>query len=366
MDISCTNCRQPYPPDRLPYLCPTCGGLYDFHNPFLFVPTKIDRFQPGIWRYRHTFGLSTETKPVSLGEGNSPLLWVKVFSRNVAFKCEYLNPSGSFKDRGSALIAAWLHTRGISEAVEDSSGNAGASLAAYAARAGIKTRIFVPELTSTPKYRQIKAYGAELVPVHGSRTDVADAVKVAADGGLVYASHAYLPINLPGYATAAYEIFEQMGNKIPGAVIVPTGQGGLLLGLARGFEALRIAYSKNTNNPVIIGVQARACAPLVAMISTGSAKGQIIEEIPTLAEGVSVRSPLRGMAVIQAIKASHGTVYPVEEKEILPACKALSQLGFYLEPTSAIVWNALEKLIKYLPDPVVVVLTGSGYKYARN
>jgi threonine synthase len=366
MDISCTNCRQPYPPDRLPYRCLTCGGLYDFHNPFLFVPTKIDRSQPGIWRYRHTFGLCTKINPVSLGEGNSPLLWVKVFSRNVAFKCEYLNPSGSFKDRGSALIAAWLHSRGISEAVEDSSGNAGASLAAYAARVGIKTRIFVPEFPSTPKYRQIKAYGAELVPVHGSRTDVADAIKAAVDGGLVYASHAYLPINLPGYATAAYEIFEQMGNKIPGAIIVPAGQGGLLLGMARGFEALRIAYRKNTYHPVIIGVQARACAPLVAMIATEGEKGLVMGENFTLAEGVRVRSPFRGKAVIHAIIASHGTVYPVEENEILPACKALSKLGFYVEPTSAIVWNALEKLIKNLPDPVVVVLTGSAYKYARN
>ncbi len=102
--------------------------------------------KPGIWRYRHTFGLPPDSEPVSLGEGGTPLLWAEVYGRKVAFKCEYLNPSGSFKDRGSAVIAAWLKSRGITKAVEDSSGNAGASFAAYAARAGIKATDICPRI----------------------------------------------------------------------------------------------------------------------------------------------------------------------------------------------------------------------------
>ena len=143
-------------------------------------------------------------------------------------------------------------------------------MAAYAARAGIKARIFIPEFASGPKKRQIEAYGAELVTIPGSRSDVTNAVRKVADGGTAYASHAYIPFNLPGYATAAYEIFEQVG-KMPGAVVVPAGQGGLLLGLARGFDALRKVHKQDTS-PMMIGVQARACAPLYALCATETSR----------------------------------------------------------------------------------------------
>ncbi|MEW6093967.1 MAG: pyridoxal-phosphate dependent enzyme, partial [Chloroflexota bacterium] len=267
--ISCTNCGRPYPDEGLPYNCPVCGGIYDFASLWTFDPSAIDRTQPGVWCYRATFGLPADFEPVSLGEGNTPLLWAKAFGRELAFKCEFLNPTGSFKDRGSALIAAWLKLRGVIAAVEDSSGNAGASFAAYAARVGIKAHIFIPASASGPKRRQIEALGADIVLVPGSRSEVAEAVRREAQGGAVYASHACLPVNLPGYATAAYEIFEQLGNRMPGSVIVPAGQGGLLLGLAHGFEALRIANNIINDIPKMIGVQARACAPLWAMFTAG-------------------------------------------------------------------------------------------------
>jgi threonine synthase len=363
MDFSCTNCDRIYPPDGLPYHCPTCGGLFDLRNQLPFDPAQVDRSQPGIWRYQSTFGLSEDFEPVSLGEGNTPLLWAEVLGRKVAFKCEFLNPSGSFKDRGSVVIAAWLQSRGIKEAVEDSSGNAGASFAAYAARAGIKARIFVPESASGTKHRQIKAYGAELNPVPGSRTEVAEAVRILADGGTAYASHVNLPFNLPGYATAAYEIFEQLEDKMPGAVILPVGQGGLLLGLVRGFNALRIARNIKKNIPKIIGIQARACAPLWAMYIGDETGTESFTEIPTIAEGVRVRTPLRGDNVLRAVEMSHGFICVAEENDILPSRDALSRLGFYVEPTSAIVWSALVQTIHQLPNPIVVVLTGSGYKY---
>ena len=363
MDISCSSCGCDFPPEGLPYICPTCGGLYDFHVDVPFNPAQVDPSQPGIWRYRHTFGVPPAASPISLGEGNTPLLWAEVMGRKIAFKCEFLNPSGSFKDRGSTIIVTWLLSRGITDAMEDSSGNAGASLAAYAARSGIKARVFVPQSASGPKCRQIEAYGAELVPVPGSRTDVAEAARGRAEEGFPYASHAYLPFNLPGYATAAYEMYEQLGNKMPGSIILPAGQGGLLLGLVRGFDALRKGNVAITDIPMIIGVQARACAPIWALFSTGSRDGGSIFENRTLAEGVRVRYPLRGEAVADAVMASHGCMCAVDEDEILPGRAELAQMGFYVEPTSAIVWPALLKHIRDIPDPVVVVLTGSGYKY---
>jgi len=259
LDTSCLNCGRTYPLDGLPYRCPVCGGLYDIPAPLPYDPKQVDSSQPGIWRYRHSFGLPDGAQPVTLGEGGTPLLGAEAFGRQVAFKCEFMNPTGSFKDRGSAVIATTLRSRGVTEAVEDSSGNAGASFAAYAARAGIRARIFLPASAAGPKRQHIEAVGAELHLVSGSRSQVAEAVQREAAAGAAYASHAWLPFNLPGYATAAYEIVEQLG-KMPGAIIVPAGQGGLLLALYRGFEAIRQARGLAAR-PRIIGVQALGRRP---------------------------------------------------------------------------------------------------------
>ncbi len=389
--ILCTNCRRPYPQTGLPWRCPACGGLYDLDSPWTFDPAQVDDSQPGIWRYRHTFGLPADLPPVSLGEGLTRLVPARALGRKVYFKCEYENPSGSYKDRGTAVIMGWLKSRGVTEVVEDSSGNAGASLAAYAGKFGLRARIFVPEAASGPKRQQIEAYGAELVPVPGSRTDTAEAVRREAEAGTVYASHAWLPFNLPGYATAAYEICEQLGGRLPGAVVVPAGQGGLLLGLARGFEALRAARTTENNSaaktknkhlhksalfrvsprpiedaqqmPRFVGVQARACAPLWAMFTAGMEGLRFVSENPTLAEGVKVAAPVRAEAVLRVIAAGGGSMCAVDEDEILPGRAALARLGFEVEPTSAIVWSALRQTIQALPDPVVVILTGAGWKY---
>ena len=153
----------------------------------------------------------TLTRLVSLGEGNTPLLSAKVFGREVYFKCEYINPTGSFKDRGTSTLVSFF-LAGVTEAIEDSSGNAGASFAAYAAAGGNQSAGVCAGLCFGPKRKQIEAYGAELIPVPGPRTKASQAVMQAAETGMVYASHAYLPFNLPGYATCAYEIYEQLGR----------------------------------------------------------------------------------------------------------------------------------------------------------
>ena len=222
--------------------------------------------------------------------------------------------------------------------------------------------IFIPESASGPKRKQIEAYGAELVPIPGSRADVAKAVKKAIIPPTVYASHAYLPFNLPGYATAAYEIVDQLG-KMPGAVILPTGQGGFLLGLARGFAEIGKANAVELKTQ-IIGVQAKACSPLWdKFTATKNGIGSSADGTQTLAEGVRVSDPLRANAVVDAVKSSNGSMQLVDEDEILPSRNSLAQLGFYVEPTSAIVWPVLSRLLVDLPDPIVLILTGSGLKY---
>jgi threonine synthase len=195
----------------------------------------------------------------------------------------------------------------------------------------------------------------------GPRSNTSEAVRRAADDGAAYASHAYLPFNLPGYATAACEIAEQVGGA-PGTVIAPAGQGGLLLGMARGFEALHHAGIIK-NMPVLVGVQARACAPLWALLNYGRAGLAWVAEAETLAEGIRISFPLRGDVLLQTLNQHKGTILAVDEDAILPGRKALAGMGFYVEPTSAVVWNAMEQVSDQIPEPIVLVLTGSGLKW---
>ncbi len=357
----CTSCGTPYPEDGLPYRCPKCGGIFDRVDIPTFEPQALQSHEPGIWRYRHTFSLPENAPAISLGEGQTPLVWDEAFGHKVAFKMEYVNPTGSHKDRGAALMAAFLKSRGVTQAVEDSSGNAGAAFAAYAARAGIHARIYTPAYASSVKRAQMSAYGAEVISVDGPRSAAAEAARRDADQGVPYASHAFLPIGLDGYATIAYEIYEQIGEA-PSAVVAPVGHGGLLLGIARGFLGLHQS-GLIPKMPRIFGVQALACAPVWAVARGGrEALGWVTDQVPTAAEGVRVRWPVWGDALLQIAEAYDGTFLVVEEKAILPAQEALAHRGFFVEPTSALVWDALRQISNCALDTIVAVLTGSGFK----
>jgi len=358
--LVCTNCRRPYPEDQTPYRCPVCGGLYDFAPFPEYDPTQVDDSQLGIWRYRHVLGLPGAAPTITLGEGNTPLVWCEAFGSQIAFKLEFCNPTGSFKDRGSAPLVSFLVSRGVTEAVEDSSGNAGAAFAAYAVAADLQARVFVPDYASGPKRAQILAYGAEIVSVSGPRSNTAEAVQQAAEQGTVYASHAYLPQGILGYATIAYELFEQLGQA-PGTVIAPVGQGGLLLGIGRGFAALQQA-GLISSIPRLVGVQAAVCAPLWSASIYGPLGLPMITEGKTLAEGVHVRHPLRGDALLHLAAATQGQFVAVNEDKILSGRDQLAHRGLFVEPTSAIVWDGLAQVVDQSPQPIVAILTGSGLK----
>jgi len=314
-----------------------------------------------MWRYKASFGLPDNAPVLTLGEGDTPLVPANYAGLALWLKLESLNPSGSYKDRGSAVLLTQLAARGVREAVEDSSGNAGASFAAYAARAGIRARVFVPAVASGPKRNQIEAYGADLVSVPGPRSASAEAVLAEVRQGAVYASHAYLPFGLPGIATIAYEIVEQLGAA-PGTVIAPVGHGGLFLGLAQGFLAMHQAGLVKAV-PHLAGVQARACAPVWLGYTSGLDAMAGAEERQTAAEGVRVRQPARGEAVLSLVAQWNGQILAVEEADILPAYFELARMGFHIEPTSSLVWAALKQVLGKVPEPIVLILSGIGLKY---
>ncbi len=360
-EVICSNCRKPYPVVGVSYHCEKCGGTFDYSTDPDYDPIKVETKLPGIWKYRYTFGLPLEAPVISLGEGNTPLVWSKVERHKIAFKLEYLNPSGSFKDRGSAVLMSFLKAHGVLEAVEDSSGNAGASFAAYAARGGIKGRVFIPASTSGPKRDQISAYGAEIIAIPGPRSSAAEAVLREVDSGKVYASHSYLPFGLRGYSTIAYELVDQLGCA-PGTVVVPVGHGSLLLGIGRGFLSL-VNGGVIDQMPRLIGVQAIACAPIWALFVYGPAGSARVEEGETLAEGIRVRHPVRGDMLLRMVATSQGNFLAVTEAEILSGCDELGRRGFYVEPTAAVVWQALKDLAGKVSEPIVAILTGTGLKH---
>lgn len=367
LGVYCNNCGSPYPSDNVPYRCPRCGGIYQIKSLPRFI-TQPEHKSKGIWSWLDPQCLDVSENLITLGEGNTPLLRddVKINEQRweVYYKCEYQNPTGSFKDRGSAAMITFLCARGIEKIYEDSSGNAGASIAAYAARAGIEANIYVPKQASGVKKAQIEQYGANIIVVDGARSTVSEILMkdLSRDGSnrSAYASHAYLPFNLFGYATMAIEILEQLGEG-PGTVILPAGQGGCLLGVYYGFKTL-FEEGKIPHIPSLIGVQALACAPLWATFEYGPNGLQWVAEGNTVAEGIRIKYPVRGDEVLQVINSSGGKIYAVDEEEIIQAGKNLAHRGILVEPTSAVVEAVLQRHVHEFKPPIVAVLTGSGLK----
>jgi len=342
----------------MPYLCPLCGGIYEIYLNSDLKLGQMDDSLPGIWRYRSAFGIP-ETAPMTyLGEGNTPIIWRKAFSKDVIFKLEFLNPTGSYKDRATAVLTSMLKQRNVSNAIEDSSGNAGASFAAYAAAFDIDAEIYIPASTSGPKRRQVESYGVTVIPIPGPRSEAARSAQAAVTRkGITYASHAFLPFGMAGIATIAYELVEQIGNA-PGTIIAPIGHGSLFAGIMLGFRALKES-SCIKELPSFVGVQADKCAPVWAKW-VGYDFNQ--KECTTIAQGTQIVDPVRGDLILDLLSKTNDKIVKVSEAEIKDAIHKLANQGIYVEPTSALVWAALENNIHNLREPIALILTGFGLK----
>jgi threonine synthase len=220
-----------YPLDQ-PRWCADNGNYLNLGRAPGLKRADIDRESYSVWRYAKGF-LASARHAVSMGERWTPLISREWDGVRVLMKLEFMMPTGSFKDRGMTVMVSHLKSRGIDYVLEDSSGNAGASLSAYAAAAGMRCRILVPETASYPKIAQIAACGADVITVRGSRQDVADAA-MRMSREIFYASHNWQPFFVEGTKTLAYELWEQLGFRAPDNVIVPLGYGSNILGCERG------------------------------------------------------------------------------------------------------------------------------------
>ena len=361
----CSGCGDPYPELGIPHRCPHCGGAYDLLALPPFSDAQVREDLPGLWRYREWLAVPPGAHPLWLGEGRTPLVPISVEGVHLWCKLESLNPTGSFKDRGSAVLVAWLRARGIGQAVEDSSGNAGASCAAYCAAAAIEATVYAPSQASGAKLAQIESYGAQLERVPGPREESARRAQEAARHGAAYASHAYLPFGLSGIATIAFEIREALG-RAPQAVLIPAGHGTLAAGLFLGFTAL-LEGGNITRLPRFVLCQAEACAP-VFNAWRGHPDAETQTRGTSRAEGILISKPVRLARMLQAIAASGGIAVCASETEIDEGWRVLNRAGISSEPTSAVVVAGVRQalaagvLAPKAEGEVVLIITGHGLK----
>jgi threonine synthase len=359
--LICTACRRQEAADSKDWRC-SCGGAWQLRAAADIAP-KRDPAGSGLWRWHISLPEIPKAARISLGEGETPLVAATLDGEDLLFKCDYCNPTGSWKDRGWAVAISHLKAVGVDHVYEDSSGNAGASIAAYGARAGMQVSVFVPDDSPGAKRLQIAAYGAQVVPVAGGRDAVAAACLAASTDGF-YAGHAWNPWFLWGPRTLAWELLADLDGNLPDAVAVPVGQGGLLLGLAAGFAALHAAGQISTV-PRLVAAQAAACAPVVIGWDAGEAQLPPVQVSPTLADAIRTPHPVRYAEILAALRATRGTAIAVSEEEISSAHRQLAHAGMLVEPTSAV---AAAAALRYRRShdgrgaQVAAVLTGSGLK----
>jgi threonine synthase len=342
----------------------SCNGAFEPIEYGDFDTRLIDLGDNSVWRYRRLFGLDFDEPIVRLGVGGTPLLPVTIKGRNLRVKAEYMAPTGSFKDRGTAVMINVLAHQGVIHVADDSSGNAGASVAAYAARAGMQADIFVPAYASPAKQAQIAVYGAVVHPIPGPRVNAKLAAFHAAEQGISLASHAYHPGFLIGQQSVAWETWEQLGGRAPDWYVVPVGQGLHLLGVWLGFRRLKAAGLVQ-RLPRLVAVQAERLAPLCeAFVADLNTVPGVEPAVPSVAEGLAIDNPVRGTRLLEAIRETGGTCVAVDDTAILAAQRELARQGLFVEPTSATVIAAMDAVFEraICSDTIIVPLTGSGLK----
>lgn len=363
ISLKCTACNASHGASMMTIRCPECGGPLDVRydagangggQTWAGIPIPMPYHGPG--------------RPVTLGEGDTPVTpvdWVaeQTGLGHVEAKLEYLNPTGSFKDRGTAVMMSVAGEMGVTEVVEDSSGNAGASVSAYAARAGIAAHVFAPADAPRAKLQQIAVYGARTHSVDGPReATTRAAIEYHQRRGLVYASHNLSPFFLEGTKTFAYEL--AANPPLPDHIVMPVGNGGLFIGAWKGFGEL-LAAGRIEAMPRLHAIQAEGVMPLAAAFAGEAWSPE--DAGPTIAGGIAVAAPPRLDQALEVLAEGGGRSVAVDDEAIVWWQRSLAaREGIYCEPTSAAAFAGLQRLSAEghiaSGDRVLVAVTGFGLK----
>lgn len=361
MKYVCTKCGHQEEVTTRKSKC-DCGGLWKL----AYVPPKysaglIDNKVWGLFRYRAFMPLTGDAwQQVTLGEGMTPII---SFDEHTLFKMDYYMPTLSFKDRGAAVLVAHIKSLGVDKVVQDSSGNAGNSVAAYCGRVGIACEIFVPEGTSDKKIRMIESHGAKAVIVPGNRDHCADVCREKVEReGVYYANHVYNPFFYEGTKTYIYETYEQLG-RIPEHIFVPVGNGTLFIGVMKGLEEL-LASGVIDHMPQVVAVQSELCQPFVKAMAAGDSDITYEPLQPTMAEGIAIGLPMRSAEIMDYIYKYKVQGITIPEDKILSAREKIARQGIYCEHTTAAVYAGYEHYCeKYgRPQEALLSMCGAGLK----
>jgi len=374
----CINCGTKYPTDEILYFCRKCGDILEIKLDYDLTKDMLKKSgwkktPLSVWRYRDLMPIADPTRIVTLGEGGTGLHQCKRLGKALGLKELYVknegeNPTGSFKDRGMTVGVTKAVELGVKSVICASTGNTSASLAAYAAKAGLTCAVLIPSgKIAYGKLAQAIIYGAKVIQVRGNFDQALDIVfKLSEKHKNIYLLNSINPFRIEGQKSLGFEICEQLDNKSPDRVIVPVGNAGNISAIWKGFtEFHNLGFVKSL--PKMTGIQAEGAAPIAEAIKTGSKSIKPVVKPETIATAIRIGAPVSWKKAVNAIRDSGGTAETVTDDEILNAQKNLSRLeGLFVEPASASSIAGLKKLVENgtidKDECVVCVTTGHGLK----
>jgi threonine synthase len=379
IDLVCTMCGNHYPADRLMNTCPSCGKVlaptYDLARAATTMTAETRASRPfDMWRYAELLPVQDETTIPRLGEGGTPLHVVPRLADDLGFerllvKDEGLNPTGSFKARGLAMAVARAKELGATTVAIPSAGNAASAMAAYAARAGLNAIVAMPKDTPLAMQAECVAYGAKLLLIDGLINDAGAVIRAgAAEHGWFDVSTLKEPYRAEGKKTLGLEIAEQLGWRLPDAIVYPTGGGTGIVGMWKAFAELESMGLIGAKRPKMIVVQAEGCAPIVRAFERGERHAELWQGAITSAPGLRVPVAIGDYLILDAIRQSGGTAITVSESELREGMRLASRReGLFVSPESGAALAGTKKLREAgflsASDETVVFSTGSGLKH---
>jgi len=374
----CINCGTKYDINDIVYFCRKCGDILEVRYDFTELAQKLDKSNwrevpLSVWRYKDFMPIEDVSKIVSLNEGGTGLhschkLGKKLGLIQLYVKNEGENPTGSFKDRGMTVGVSKANELGAKNVICASTGNTSASLAAYAAKAGMNCTVLIPSgKIAYGKLSQAMIYGAKVLQVHGNFDQSLDFVfKIAEKHPSIYLLNSINPFRVEGQKSLGFEICDQLDGEAPDRVVVPVGNAGNISAIWKGFsEYHKLGFIKKL--PKMTGIQAAGSAPIAQMIKTGSKEMVPVKSPETVATAIRIGAPVSWKKAVNAIRNSGGTAETVTDDEILAAQKLLARVeGIFVEPASASSIAGLIKLVNSgvidKDERVVCVTTGHGLK----
>jgi threonine synthase len=374
----CINCGTKYDINDILYFCRRCGDILEVKYDFEELSRKLEKSNwrdvpLSVWRYKDFMPIEDVSKIVSLNEGGTGLHSCHKLGKQLGLPQLYVknegeNPTGSFKDRGMTVGVSKANELGAKNVICASTGNTSASLAAYAAKAGMQCTVLIPSgKIAYGKLSQAMIYGAKVLQVRGNFDESLDFVfKIAEKHPSIYLLNSINPFRVEGQKSLGFEICDQLDGEAPDRVVVPVGNAGNISAIWKGFtEFHRLGFIRKL--PKMTGIQAEGSAPIAQMIKTGAKKMVPVKVPETLATAIRIGAPVSWKKAVNAIRNSGGTAETVTDEEILAAQKLLARVeGIFVEPASASSIAGLIKLVNSgvikKDERVVCVTTGHGLK----